>query len=397
MRLLPGKQPGGFQVDEDFLARLEPVEPQILRPTLFVDARVLVQDGDHRQLVPEPRLVVVKVVGRRHLHHAGAERHVHQLRVRDDGDLAVHERQQDRLSDQPRVAFVVGVNRERGVAEEGLRPGCRHGQKAVCALHRVSDVPERALALLVLHLQVRERGVTRRAPIDELGGAVDEALLVQAHEDLLHRERGAFIEREPLAAPIERRAERIVLLLNPLAVPALPLPDALHELLASEVVPALLLRLLELPLHHHLGGDAGVVRARLPEDVVAAHPFPADEDVLNRRCQRMPDMQRARDVGRRKDDAERRFVRRLLGTEAAVPHPLLIPAGFDFRGVVGLRKCVFAHPEIQFLPSRSFMSRSNSSRMIVSASCGTTSQAILSMTSREARDSASRRSASPPS
>src|SRR2546428_4738917 len=46
---------------------------------------------------------------------------------------------------------------------------------------------------------------------------------------------------------------------------------------------------------------------------------------------------------------------------------------------------------------RSLISRSSSSRMIVSASSGTTSQAIFSITSRLAFDSASRNIASPPS
>ena len=37
----------------------------------------------------------------------------------------------------------------------------------------------------------------------------------------------------------------------------------------------------ELPLDDHLRGDAGVVGARLPEDVVAAHAVQADEQVLD--------------------------------------------------------------------------------------------------------------------
>ena len=64
-------------------------------------------------------------------------------------------------------------------------------------------------------------------------------------------------------------------------VSRLPLPDALDERLAPEVVPGLALAR-EHALDHGLRGDAGVVGARLPEGVVAAHAVPADERVLER-------------------------------------------------------------------------------------------------------------------
>ena len=47
----------------------------------------------------------------------------------------------------------------------------------------------------------------------------------------------------------------------------LPLPDALEELLAPHLAAAGLLALHQLPLDHHLRGDAGMVGARLPQHV----------------------------------------------------------------------------------------------------------------------------------
>jgi hypothetical protein len=41
-----------------------------------------------------------------------------------------------------------------------------------------------------------------------------------------------------------------------------------------------LLPLHHLALHHHLGGDAGVVRAGLPQHVAPAHALEAAENVL---------------------------------------------------------------------------------------------------------------------
>jgi hypothetical protein len=44
----------------------------------------------------------------------------------------------------------------------------------------------------------------------------------------------------------------------------------------------------ELALHHHLRRDAGMVGARLPEHVAAAHALEADEHVLQRVVERVP-------------------------------------------------------------------------------------------------------------
>ena len=57
-------------------------------------------------------------------------------------------------------------------------------------------------------------------------------------------------------------------------------------------------------VQHELRRDAGVVDARQPERVVAAHAVVADHDVLDHEGQRMADVERAGDVRRRLDDDE---------------------------------------------------------------------------------------------
>ena len=64
-----------------------------------------------------------------------------------------------------------------------------------------------------------------------------------------------------------------------------------------------LLPLHQLPLDHHLGGDAGMVGAGLPQHVLAAHALEAAQHVLQRVVERMAHMQRAGHVGRRNHDA----------------------------------------------------------------------------------------------
>ena len=104
------------------------------------------------------------------------------------------------------------------------------------------------------------------------------------------------------ALPVGRGAELALLLRDAPAALVLPLPHALDELRAPEVVARLALAR-ELPLDDDLRRDARVIDARLPQRVVAAHAVPADEHVFDGRHERMPHVQRARDVGRRHRDA----------------------------------------------------------------------------------------------
>ena len=82
----------------------------------------------------------------------------------------------------------------------------------------------------------------------------------------------------------------------------LPLPDALDELFAAEIVPAFLFFFQQPPLDDRLRGDAGMIGAGHPQRVEALHPLEADQDVLQRVVQRVAQMQRAGDVRRRDDD-----------------------------------------------------------------------------------------------
>ena len=101
----------------------------------------------------------------------------------------------------------------------------------------------------------------------------------------------------------------------------LPLPDALDQPLAAQVVPRLLFLLEQPPLDHRLRGDAGVIGAGHPERVEALHPLHADEDVLQRVVERVAEVQRAGHVRRRDDDRERRPRVVGLGVEIAALFP----------------------------------------------------------------------------
>jgi hypothetical protein len=114
-----------LQIFQHSRARRVAVEAGV-RAGVLVHVRVLVHHVDLRQVVAQAGLKIVGIVRRSHLHRAGAELGLREF-VGDDGNLAVHQRQQNALAVKMRVAFVFRVHRNRGVAEHGL--GARGGYR----------------------------------------------------------------------------------------------------------------------------------------------------------------------------------------------------------------------------------------------------------------------------
>ena len=283
--------------------------------------------------------VVVEVVRRGDLDAAGAELAV-DIVVGDDRDVAAGERQLDGLADQVGVALVFGMHHHRDVAEQCLGAGGGDGQafqvtdRAVG--ERIQDVVELAVLFLGHHLEVGHRGAELGVPVHQALAAVDQALVVEAHEGLGDGLRQALVHREALALPVRAGAEAPHLAGDGAAGVFLPLPHLFQELLAAEVVAADALRV-QLAFDDDLGGDAGVVGARLPQRVVAAHAVVARERVHERLVEAVPHVQRAGDVGRRQQDAEGGGVRRVEpGVEVAAGFPFRVPATFDVGGLEAL-------------------------------------------------------------
>ena len=123
-----------------------------------------------RQLVALAHLEVVEVVRRRDLHRAGALLGIG-IFVGDDRDAAADQRQDHVLADQRLVALVVGMHRDGGVAEHGLGPRGGDDDECRCivgiegrALDRIAQVPEVALHLDLLDLEVGDRGRAASGP-----------------------------------------------------------------------------------------------------------------------------------------------------------------------------------------------------------------------------------------
>ena len=159
------------------------------------------------------------------------------------------------------------------------------------ALDRIAQVPEVALGLDLHHLEIGDRGLQLRVPVDQPLVLVDQPLAIELDEHLEHGARQPLVHGEALARPVAGGAEALQLVDDRAAALRLPRPDPLDECLAAHLAPARLLPLHQLALDHHLRGDAGMVGARLPQHVPAAHALEAAQDVLQRVVERMAHMQ----------------------------------------------------------------------------------------------------------
>ena len=349
------QQAGGLEGGDDLLARDETVEAGVFgrqaAVDLAVDAAVdvehlglgehlgvLVEDVDQRQVVALADFIVVEVVGRGDLHAAGAELGVAVV-VGDDRDTPAHQRQFDVAADQRLVALVFRVHGHGGVAEHGFRASGGDDQvvQALGGLlavgQRITQVPQVALLVVVFHFEVGDGGVELGVPVDQTLTAVDQTVLVQAHEGFFNRLGQTFVHGEALARPVHRAAQATDLPGDGAAGLFLPLPDLLQELLAAQVVAADALGG-QLALDHHLRGDARVVGARLPQGVAALHAAEAHQAVHDRVVEAVAHVQAAGDVRRRDHDGVG-----LAGTlrgEVVVRLPVLVQGGFDGVGLVGL-------------------------------------------------------------
>jgi hypothetical protein len=277
-------------------------------------------------------LIVVEVVARRDLHAARAELGI-DVGVGDDGDEPVRERQLDLLADEMLVTLVFGVNSDGGVSEHGL--GTRGGDHQMTGAvgERIAEVPQVSLFRFGQHFEIGQRGVQHRIPVHEPLAAIDETFLVQPHEHFGDGHRQAFIHGEPITRPVDRVAQAALLLRDGVSRLRLPFPDARDEGFAADVMPVFAFGI-ELTLDHHLRRDARVIGAGLPQHVVARHAMLARQGVHQGVLERMPHVQRARDVGRRDHDAIR--LASAAGRKPAILLPSLIDALLDVARVVSL-------------------------------------------------------------
>ncbi len=197
---------------------------------------------------------------------------------------------------------------------------------------------------MVFYFQVGDGGVQLRVPVDQTLAAVDQAVFVQANKGLFYRFGQAVIHGEALTAPVNRAAQATNLASDIATGLFFPLPDLLQKLVAAQVVAVDALSG-QLALDYHLGGDTGVVGARLPQGVAALHAAEANQRIHDGVVEAMTHVQAAGHVRRRQGNGV--GLARALGGKVVVLLPGLVPGSFNGVGLVSLVHGCLGYPAIQ--------------------------------------------------
>ena len=236
-------------------------------------------------------------------------------RVRDHRHVPLDERDPHAAPDEVAVALIVGMHRDRGVAEDRLGPrrGDRDPRVRVRLPGRlvdqvVADEPQRPRLRGRDDLEVADAGPTPRAPVDERLGAVRQAVAVQPLEGDPDGLRRALVHRVAEAAPVGRSPDAPLLPEHDRLRRVRELAHPLEVALAAERRAAFALPG-EDPVEHELRRDRRVVEAGQEQRRMPAHPRVPDHQVLDGRSLGVAEVERPGHVRRRLDDRERRQVR----------------------------------------------------------------------------------------
>ncbi|MBT9152921.1 MAG: hypothetical protein DDT35_01148 [Firmicutes bacterium] len=155
-------------------------------PGIFIHGAIKVEHIYLGEVVTLADGKVVRVMVGRHFDRAGAEFPVN-IGVGDDGNLPAEHRQQQHLADQMTVPRILRVHGDGGVAKDGLGAGGGHRHEAAAVSKLVAHMVQFSMCLGMLHLIIRYRRVTTRAPIDNVTAAINKAALIKTHKGLAHR------------------------------------------------------------------------------------------------------------------------------------------------------------------------------------------------------------------
>ena len=186
VRFVADDEAGGVHILPEFLPGFEAVEP-FVGAGGGVEGTILVGDVDEGQIVALADYVVVRVMAGRHFEGSGAELRV-DVFIGDDRDLAFEDGHEGGLADEMGVAFVVGMDGDGGVAEDGLGAGradldvVGRVSGSVRRAQGIAECVELAFDGLVFDFEVADGALAPRAPVDEIVAAVDEVVVVETDE-----------------------------------------------------------------------------------------------------------------------------------------------------------------------------------------------------------------------
>ena len=322
-------------------SRLIPVQSFVF-PAVGIDGRIIVHDVDFRQIMTLSDFEIVRVMGRRDLHNTCSEFHIHIL-ILNHRNRLVYDGKPYLPSFQISISFVIRIDRYRRIAQHGLRTGGGEFQKlcpagpAILIHKRILDMPEVACLLLIHDFRIGDGGITYRTPVNNPAAFINPSFLVHLAEHLGNGLITALIHSKTLPVPVAGRTQLLQLADDPSAVLFFPLPGTFQEALASQIFlrDTFFLQFLD---NADLRRDRSMVRTRLPERIVALHPFISDQYILHGIIQCMSHMKLACNIRRGNNDGKG-FLRLIyFRMEVLLIQPFPVQSVFYALRVIGFRQ-----------------------------------------------------------
>ena len=320
-----------LKVLDDSLSRLVSVHAGVFR--IVVDYLCVIgQDIDNGQVMAQTDLKVVRVMRGGYLNDTGTEVYL-DIIIGDNGYLAVDYGQDERLADDILISFIIGVDGNSGIAEQGLGSGRCKLRIAASVLERIAKMPEVTRLILIFDLGVGDRSQAMGAPVDYSLAPVNESLFIEVAENLVDSLIAALVEGEALALPVAGRAHLLELFDYSAAELLFPRPGALEEAFTADIVlcKAFLCHSLD---YFRLGGDRSVVGAGQPEGIIALHAVVADKYILKSIVKSMTHMELTRDVRRGNNYSIGFLLRVGYGVEEIAVEPEFIGSVLHFLRII---------------------------------------------------------------
>ena len=301
----------------------------------FTQHAVGIDDDRHGERMSLADFEVVCVVCGSDFHRPRAERGIG-VCVGDDGNTHAVQWQDELLSNELRVARIIGIHGNSHITQHRFRSGGgdRDGLRR-CVGEGVAQMIELAGRLGELGFLVGQRRPATRAPVNDAVSLVNQSIFVQAHERFTHGRRQLRREGVSRARPVGTRADRLELIENLAARLLDKRHNPFHKRLASQIEACVSFNG-ELLFDDILRRDACVIGAGYPQRLVGGHPTPTDQDILHRVVEPMAHMQYRGDVWRWHDDDKGLALGGAFGAggENTMLGPTRIPARLRGRGVV---------------------------------------------------------------
>ncbi len=326
------QEAGSFEISDDGFSGFITIHAAVFAG-FFIHRAIFIHDDDGRQVMSLAHFKVVRVMGRGDLHAAGAVCHVY-IFIGNDRDLAAGARESDHLAHQIFVSFIFRIHCYRRIAGDGFRTGGSDlDVSALFAYDGIVEIPKMAYFILMLYFDVGKSSLAAGAPIGDAESLVNQSLFIEGNENFSDRARADVIHGETFTLPVAGGAQTADLQADAVAVFLLPLPYAIQEFLAAQVV---LVQTFfgDFFFYLDLGSNAGVVFAWEPQHIEALHSLVTDQDILQGIVQCVAHVQLACDIRRREDDAVRFLFGIRFIMEYAMFFPEIVPSLFDRTGII---------------------------------------------------------------